>query len=264
MYYNIFVQDSTGNSNILGISEEKISKVVNAYLMGAPSLTISGKTFYFEDISIFRIFCHDDNNTDSREKTIVFYMNNVNHRVKTLNSYYLPVRTLKMIGKEVTEQFIGDYAYGEKSKSNQTKIQNKKDDFINRSRIDELKAISQHKFDLTKLIKLCEELNDNFISGNYLTIGMIGRTIINHVPPIFGLNTFDEVANNYGGTQKNSSFKKLMQNLNGTLKNIADSYLHQTIRHSETLPNLTQIDFRREMDVLLGEIVRLLKKSTTA
>ncbi|MCW4001536.1 MAG: hypothetical protein NWE93_15000 [Candidatus Bathyarchaeota archaeon] len=239
-------------------------KVVNAYLMGDPSLTISGKTFYFEDISIFRIFCHDDSNNDSREKSIVFYMNNENHRVKTLNSYYLPVKTLKMIGKEVTEQFIGDYAYGEKSKSNQTKIQIKKDDFINIKRIDELKTISHHKFDLTRLIKLCEELNDNFISGNYLTVGMIGRTIINHVPPIFGLNTFDEVANNYGEMQKNTSFKKLMQNLNRTLRNIADGYLHQTIRPSETLPNLTQIDFRKEMDVLLEEVVRLLKRSTTA
>ena len=51
-----------------------------------------------------------------------------------------------------------------------------------------------------------------------------------------------------------------MQNLNSSLKNIADIYLHQTIRNSETFPNKTQIDFGKELDVLLEEIVRLLKK----
>ena len=50
-----------------------------------------------------------------------------------------------------------------------------------------------------------------------------------------------------------------MEHLNGTMRHIADSYLHLTIRKSETLPNATQVNFSKEMDVLLEEIVRITK-----
>jgi hypothetical protein len=36
--------------------------------------------------------------------------------------------------------------------------------------------------------------------------------------------------------------------------------LHYQIRKSETLPNETQIGFSNDIDVLLSEIVRILKK----
>lgn len=83
---------------------------------------------------------------------------------------------------------------------------------------------------------------------------MLCRAIIDHIPPIFNVNTFNEVANNYGS----KSFKRNMLNLNNSLRNIADSYLHQTIRKKETLPNKTQIDFKNDLDVLLAEIIRFL------
>ena len=47
--------------------------------------------------------------------------------------------------------------------------------------------------------------------------------------------------------------------LNEPLKNIANGFLHQTIRKKETLPTETQVDFRQDFDVLFEEIVRLLK-----
>ena len=86
---------------------------------------------------------------------------------------------------------------------------------------------------------------------------MIGRTILHHVPPIFGLKCFDEIANNYGGPKDHKSFKKNMTHLNESLKNIADSYLHLQIRKKEVLPTENQIDFKQDMDVLLGEIIRI-------
>ena len=51
-----------------------------------------------------------------------------------------------------------------------------------------------------------------------------------------------------------------MQNLNVTIRGIADMYLHQQIRKTEVLPNETQVDFRKELDVLLGECLRILKE----
>lgn len=50
-----------------------------------------------------------------------------------------------------------------------------------------------------------------------------------------------------------------MIHLDKSLRKIADSFLHTQIRKKETIPNATQVDFRRDLDVLLGEIVRILK-----
>lgn len=127
--------------------------------------------------------------------------------------------------------------------------------YVDLNRINELKAIKSPKFDLTKLIALCEELNIAFANSCYLSVAMITRAILDHIPPIFNLGNFSEVANNYGG----KSIKHSLQNLQNSFRNIADAYLHQHIRDKETLPNKTQVNFSNDLDVLLAEIVRVLK-----
>jgi len=128
-------------------------------------------------------------------------------------------------------------------------------DFVHENRFEELRNLNNTDFDLSKLIRLCEELNSAFQNGNYLSIAMLVRAILDHVPPIFGYKTFIEVANNYGG----KSLKKSLQNLQNSSSNIADAYLHEPIRKKESLPNEIQVDFRSDLDVLLAEIVRVLK-----
>ena len=134
-----------------------------------------------------------------------------------------------------------------------------KQSYIDLDRIEELRRITSQKFDLTRLIELCEELNKNYAAENFLAIPMLSRAIIDHIPPIFGFDKFDEVANNYGGQKSFKSFKKSMQNLQRSLRNIADSSIHSTIRKKEILPNDVQVDFSSDMDVLLAEIIRILK-----
>lgn len=80
---------------------------------------------------------------------------------------------------------------------------------------------------------------------------------MDHVPPIFGSSSFQQVANNYSGAK---SFKEAMQNLENSSRKISDYYLHSQIRKSESLPNVTQIDFSNNVDFLLSEVIRLLKK----
>ena len=80
---------------------------------------------------------------------------------------------------------------------------------------------------------------------------------MDHVPPIFGCKKFSEVANNYAGAK---SFKESMLNLENSSRKISDQYLHVQVRASETLPTVRQVDFSNDLDVLLGEIVRILKK----
>jgi hypothetical protein len=128
--------------------------------------------------------------------------------------------------------------------------------FINVSRIEEVKNLEVENFDFKKLVRMLEEINDNYSFENYLSVSMLGRSIIDHIPPLFNLKTFNEVANNYG----NASFKKNMGHLNVSMRSIADNYLHMPIRKNETLPNENQIDFSRELDFLLAEIIRTNKK----
>ena len=44
------------------------------------------------------------------------------------------------------------------------------------------------------------------------------------------------------------------------MKHVADGLLHVHIRASETLPSAAQVDYSQSLDVLLGEVVRFLRK----
>lgn len=135
-------------------------------------------------------------------------------------------------------------------------VQTTESTFVDLGRIEELQAITSSNFDLSKLIRLCEELNICYANDCFLSVAMLGRAILDHVPPIFGLAKFSEVANNYRGAK---SFKKSMEHLENSLRNIADHHLHVRIRNKESLPTGTQVNFSADLDVLLAEIVRLLK-----
>jgi hypothetical protein len=127
--------------------------------------------------------------------------------------------------------------------------------FVDAGRLAELRAVKVAAWDLTRLIRLCEELNTAHANECFMSMAMLGRTILDHVPPLFGKKNFGEVASNYGP----ASFKGSMQSLQTSLRHIADAHLHIQIRSKETLPTGTQVDFHKDLDVLLGEIVRTLR-----
>jgi len=124
------------------------------------------------------------------------------------------------------------------------------------TRLDELRAVASTKFDLRKAIRLCEEINITYSEGCYFATAMLTRALLDHVPPLFGMGSFNEVANNYDGGK---SFRGAMQNLQNALRNVADGHLHQQIRGSESLPTAQQVNFAASLDVLLSEIVRIMR-----
>lgn len=131
-------------------------------------------------------------------------------------------------------------------------------EYIHQDRIKELREISSDEFDLCKLLRFCEELNNCYREKNYFAIIMLTRALIDHIPPMFGFKTFNEVASNYSGTK---SFKENMDRLNSSSRKIADQHLHTLIRKSESIPTMNQVDFSNDIDVLLAEIYRILKRS---
>jgi len=145
----------------------------------------------------------------------------------------------------------------EKKAKSQNPLERTNKEFINSQRILNLREIQSDKFDLSKLIRLCDEINKCFFNECYFAVALLSRSLIDHISPIFNLRNFHEVANNYNEGGK--SFKETMQHLDFSLRKIADLHLHNQIRSKEVLPNNTQIDFSNEIDLLLAEICRLLK-----
>jgi hypothetical protein len=128
--------------------------------------------------------------------------------------------------------------------------------YVDATRIDELKSLDQHSFDFSKLIRMCEELNICYADGCYFAVAMLVRSILDHVPPIFGCKGFSEVVNNHSAGK---SFKDSMAHLENSSRKIADTHLHGQIRKSESLPNRTQVNFSNDIDVLLAEVIRVLR-----
>ena len=51
-----------------------------------------------------------------------------------------------------------------------------------------------------------------------------------------------------------------MTHLATSARGIGDQHLHSQIRASEILPSIVQVDFSNDLDVLVAEIVRVLKR----
>ncbi len=125
-------------------------------------------------------------------------------------------------------------------------------EFINIARLEQIKNI-KGSFDFSRLTQMLSELNHAFLVGNYISVSLLTRAVIDHIPPIFSFKTFAQVASNHG----TKSFKDSMDHLEKSCRKIADLHLHTPIRKNESLPNKTQVDFSSNLDVLLGEIVRI-------
>lgn len=128
--------------------------------------------------------------------------------------------------------------------------------YVAASRLEELRSLASTKWDLTRLVRMCEELNTAFENNSYISCLMLVRGILDHVPPIFGRPSFKDVANQYAGGQ---SFRKSMVYLDQSLRNHADGLLHMRVRRTESLPSMQQIAYWQDLDRLLEELIRILR-----
>lgn len=131
------------------------------------------------------------------------------------------------------------------------------DSFISQMRLQALKSIEGARFDCTRLINMCEEINDCASSGNAHAVIMLTRGILDHVPPVFGFKKFGDVATSYTGG--GSTFKGSMEQLESHARKVADRLLHMPIRDKEVVPHMREVDFARELETMLGEFCRVLK-----
>ncbi len=117
--------------------------------------------------------------------------------------------------------------------------------------IAQLRAANPTTFDFKKLIGFCEELNDAYRRGAYLSTALLIRAVMNHVPPIFGQPTFGAVV-----AQAGRSIKPMLDRLESEARPIADLHTHIHIRQRESLPTKNQVEpFKVSFELLLQEVI---------
>ena len=246
MFFHIKFRKQRGVVIKINLTEEElIERFVKTYLDGN-EIMINGVLITQEEIKSIKITSSENSLDDIIEKII----DEDKHESDPYGIKFLvPSAKSRAMDeqKDVTELYINKVPL---------KKSNIKEDYISLLRIKELKNIENATFNLAKLIRLCEEVNINWHHHNYYSVITSLRTILHHVPPIFEVSTFEQVASNYNGRK---SFKKSMLHLLNTAKNIADIHLHSQAQKNEVLPNDIQTDFRPDLDLLLSEIIRINK-----
>lgn len=143
----------------------------------------------------------------------------------------------KSMGQKVLNEDVGRTAY------------------VDKNTLLRLNKIESGNFDLSRLIALCNELDDNYSLENYHSCAMLLRAIFDHIPPIFGKKSFEDVCAQHGGR----SFKDIMKPLDETAKKIGDDYLHTQISKKVLAVTKTQVSFQANLDTLLNEIAAIIE-----
>lgn len=249
--FNVYI-DSNGKKRVkTTIEKEDLLKFIEGWQKGENSLWLEGSKIDLTEPRTFQIY----------DIKIKYRRQNKGETKKYLNSEFRnygkwSTSVLEVFGKNVTHEFkVG--AYGSKIADNKLVENNIKHPFISEERLNELRVLKSKQFDLSRLIKFCEELNANFQNGSLISVILLSRSLIDHVPPIFGKESFGELSGSYG----TRSFKDQMIHLDKSMRKIADSYLHTHIRKHETLPTGNQVNFSQGIDVLISEICRHIKET---
>lgn len=123
--------------------------------------------------------------------------------------------------------------------------------FVDEGTLRELRSTSSAEFDLRKLVRFCEELNDAYSRANYLSSVLLIRAVMNHVPPVFACRTFGEVT-----AQASKSLKAVFERLEDSARPIADLHTHALIRKKESLPTKHQVEpYKAGFELLIQEVI---------
>jgi len=243
--FNVYIECDNGRFNLFNINLIQVEVIGEAYSLGKKEVTINHESYCFKVINSIAIV------TNTKQYNKQELQDIANESEATISGGVLDRKGLEQYGDNVTVEFIPDKPYGYARKTEPSSHQEMA--FINTQRIIDLNGLRSASFDLSKLVRMCEELNNSYQAGNYFTVGLLLRTIINHVPPLFGpFTSFNQVIADYG----NESFKNSMRFLDKGLRSIADSYNHDIIRRKETLPTPQQISYASQLDTLLAEIIK--------
>lgn len=106
-------------------------------------------------------------------------------------------------------------------------------------------------FNYNKLLKLVTELNKNYLDSNPYSCLALIRAITDHIPPLLGYVTFEEVVNNYKGAKTDKNYiNKLYEE-----RDVSDDSLHRPISKSEDLIDMDDLPKKMLLNRLLQECI---------
>lgn len=110
-----------------------------------------------------------------------------------------------------------------------------------------------------KLIALCQDLNDAYAAGNPYACAAMIRTILDHIPPVFGHTNFKYVAAQHVFSMKRND--KMQAQKLAAFKDIADDVMHRPI--GRTVPRISMDDLPEpiRLNAVLNEVVVMLPKT---
>jgi heat shock protein HspQ len=125
-------------------------------------------------------------------------------------------------------------------------------DFIDPGLVSKIRSIESSRFNLSKLVRFAEELNENYRRANYLSCALLIRAIVNHVPPLFGCSAFSQVVAGSG-----RSVKAILNVLEEGARDIGDLHSHETVDRYSAPPTKNQIEpYKPSVEILFREIER--------
>ena len=121
--------------------------------------------------------------------------------------------------------------------------------------IARLDALKSSTYDVSALVRMCREINSSLAHQNVLAVALLMRTVLNHVPPVFGHSTFAQVLASVG-----KSLKESFDHLENGLRKVADFHTHKKIAVVETYPSAAQVEpFKPQFELLLQQVESKLK-----
>ncbi|MER6329264.1 hypothetical protein ABT298_07980 [Streptomyces sp. NPDC001034] len=129
--------------------------------------------------------------------------------------------------------------------------------YVDESLIEELEAKhSTTKWSLNKLLQLMRELNSNYAMENPYACHMLLRAILDHVPPVFGVNNFERLASSPPQDWKATDKDYLRQLKN--FKPQGHDALHRQIRESADLIKMGYMPPQAWLEALLRLVIDAL------
>ena len=136
----------------------------------------------------------------------------------------------------------------------ETPINRNENCLISKEMIDKFRLKQHPKLKYSRLVVLLGEINSSWNNGNYNAVALLIRTVMNHIPPVFGFKKFEEVANN---PKFISSVKRALGTLQNSMKHLADIIAHEQISEKEPRSiSGVEVDCRQSLKLLLDEILR--------
>lgn len=129
-------------------------------------------------------------------------------------------------------------------------------DFISTELIEKLRSQNHNPLFTLKLVALLEELNSCYVSSRPYSCHALVRSVLDHIPPIFGATDFNSVADNYSWGRTDKAHMKSLKEFRVS----ADDALHKQIRKNDVLLELQGLPNHRTLNVLLNEALDLLEK----